>query len=323
VARRKPANNKPEETPACVVEQVPQVDAILTGDIHLRDDQPVCRTDNFFEAQAKKMAWLAALQKQYQCPIIDSGDVFGKARPSPYLLQWAIRNMPDRYHSVPGNHDLPEHSLANIDKSGFGVLCAAETISNMTGICAVNFGPRALTPGLCVGVPWGIDWFDVIREHDFYEIAVIHIMTYHGNTPWPGCTDPDADTLLKDIPARLVVTGHNHVPFVVQGDDKILVNPGSLMRSTAAQADFKPRVYLYCAHDNTVQPVYVPIEAGVVSREHLDSTRDKEERLSEFVSRLAEDVEVGLSFQANMEKYLSDNRVRKGVRRIIEKGMEL
>lgn len=317
MARKKPSTVNNEHTSPCVVEMVEDVDAIITGDIHLREDQPVCRTDDFFTAQAQKIEWLRQIQQSFNCPIIDAGDVFSKSRPSPYLLRWAIENMPHAFHSIPGNHDLPEHSIDNIERSGFGVLVAAKKIIDISG-------PKRLLSNLpdYVGSTFGVHW-NGARPDKYYDTVIMHVMTYNGDRPWPGCTDPCAQELLDSIDARLIITGHNHVSFVVGDKNKLLVNPGSLMRTTAAQADFKPRVYLYNYKRNQVQPLYVPIRQGVVSREHIDVVKAKEERLSVFVSRLAEHVEVGLNYHANMEQYFSENRVRRSVRRIIETAMEI
>ena len=81
--------------------------AILTGDIHLRDDQPVCRTDEYFAAQHRKIKWLRELQEKHDCPVFDAGDLFSRSKPSHFLLQWAIQELPERFHTIPGNHDLP------------------------------------------------------------------------------------------------------------------------------------------------------------------------------------------------------------------------
>ena len=44
--------------------------AILTGDWHLRDDQPVCRKDDYRTAQRKMLRWMCQQQKTYRCPAL-------------------------------------------------------------------------------------------------------------------------------------------------------------------------------------------------------------------------------------------------------------
>lgn len=293
--------------------------AILTADIHLREDQPVCRTDNYWDAQARKIKWLRDLQLEHNCPILDAGDLFNKWKPSPYLLQWAIKNLPQMI-TVAGNHDQSSHNQDLFEKTGLAVLEAAGvvTLAKPTWI-----NVKGLQNMPIYGFPWGVELFrveDRYASKDPLKIALVHTMTYKGRVPYPGCTDPGASTLLDKMTGfDLIVTGHNHKPFVVEKDGRLLVNSGSLMRSTSDQADHEPRVYLWYAEDNHVEPVFVPIEKGVVSRDHIDVVEHREERMTAFVSRLNQDVEIGLSFERNMERYLAANRLRTRTREILEK----
>lgn len=287
--------------------------AILTADIHLREDQPVARLDNYWEAQARKIKWLRDLQREHDCPILDAGDLFNKWRPSPYLLQWAIRNLPDMI-SVEGNHDMSSHNRDLYEKTGLAVLEAA-------GVVRIGVELLPNTAAELYSFPWGAELRGVGPRKKGYmpRVALAHIMTYAGRSPFPGCTDPGAGTLMDKLDGfELIVTGHNHKPFVVEKDGRLLVNPGSLMRSTADQADHKPRVYLWYAETNKVEPVFVPIEEGVVSREHLETVAQRDERMGAFVSRLNQDVEIGLSFERNMERFLSTNRLRARTKEIIQ-----
>ena len=62
------------------------------------------------------------------------------------------------------------------------------------------------------------------------------------------------------------------------------MNPGSIYRMEASQENHKPRVYLWYAETNTVEPVYIPIESGVISREHLETKEERDIRINAFIS---------------------------------------
>ena len=79
--------------------------AILCGDFHLREDTPVCRTDDFWAAQWDKVLEIKELQEKYKCPVIHSGDLFNHWKPSPYLLSTTMWGMPEHFHTIYGNHD--------------------------------------------------------------------------------------------------------------------------------------------------------------------------------------------------------------------------
>ena len=150
---------------------------------------------------------------------------------------------------------------------------------------------------------------EMLSEMFRRRVAVQHIMTYQGAAPFPGCTAPTGAKLLrKNIQIDLLLTGDNHKPFVEYNANQILVNPGSLFRTTASQIDFKPRVYLWYSGSNTVQPIFVPIKKDAVSRDHLEIEEQRNERLEAFIGTLNEDYAVGRSFEQNLISFFDVNK---------------
>ena len=277
-------------------------DVILTGDWHLREDLPICRTDDYWEAQWKKVSFIKDLQKEYGCLVIHSGDLFNHWKPSPYLLSKTIEHLPDQFCTIYGNHDLPQHNVDMAYKNGISTL---EFAGKLTVLSSCHWGhtPVALSD------PSG-------------SMLVWHVMVYQGKKPWPGCVDPSARSLLRKYPWKLVLTGHNHKPFVEEYEGRLLVNPGSITRMDADQIDHKPRVYLWYADDNTVQPVYLPIESGVITREHITRTEERNDRIDAFISKLDTEWEASISFEENLERFAKSNNVRQSVMDIIIKAIE-
>ena len=77
-------------------------DLILCSDIHLREDTPVCRTDNYWERQWIKMDYISDLQKQYGCPVVCGGDLFDKSRPSLNLVRETMIHLPNKFNTIYG-----------------------------------------------------------------------------------------------------------------------------------------------------------------------------------------------------------------------------
>lgn len=273
--------------------------AILTSDWHLRDTQPICRTDDHWEAQWKKLAFIKAIQEQHGCVIIHAGDFFHHWKPSPNLLRESIAQMPAQVHTVFGNHDLPQRNPDLHMKSGLGVLIEAGAVELL---CETDL------------IKWNGHWFDK-------DVLVWHTLTYTGKPPWPGCGVPTAEEIMKEQPMfDLILTGDNHKPFVVSMDDRFLVNPGSLTRQTADQDKHRPRVFLW--YSDQVKTVYLPIEEGVVSREHLEKAQERDARIEAFVIRLGREWEDGISFQENLDRFAERNKVPTDVMRIIRKAID-
>lgn len=290
-----------------------QVDAILTADIHLTETTPISRTDNYVEAQDRKLAFLKQLETQYDCPVIDAGDIFDYWKASPWLIARAYKNLPSEIYTIPGNHDLPEHSMQQYEKSALHVLEVALAIRRLS---KTPYDRRDFT---IAGFAYGEKLEDVNAD-----IVVIHDLVYEGNPPWPNAVGYQPKDLFKIFTKpRLILTGHYHMALVAKSKDgRLVVNPGSMMRMTIVQKDYKPRCYLYNFDDNEVEPVYFPIEEEVFDDRHIVEPKEKEERLSAFIEKLNMEWDLRLSFRANLETFFKKNKVNRKVEELIWQSLE-
>lgn len=285
---------------------VKQADAILTGDWHLQETVPIARKDKdtFYEKQFEKLSFIYNLQKQHDCPILLSGDLFNIWKPSPMLLSKTMEHLPKEIYTIYGNHDLPQHNLDLAYKCGIRVLERANKLSVLPDTHWNQKPESAL----------------VLNNK---TIMVWHVMTYQGKKPWPDCKDPKGATLLRKYPKiDLILTGHNHKPFVEKHEGRLLVNPGSIFRLSADQINHKPRVYLWYADTNTVEPVYLPIEKNVISREHIEVKEERDNRIDAFVSGLDTDWKAKMSFEDNIEKFRKKNKIKKSIMKIVYEAIE-
>ena len=279
---------------------------IATGDWHLREDKPIARIDDFWYAQWRKVVWITSLATQLKCPIIQAGDIFHHWKPSPYLLSTTMQYLQgENIKAIYGNHDLPQHSLTMAEKSGMFTLQEA-------GVIELLFGTHwGQTPGE-----------DHILNMGGKRVCVWHVMTWLGETPWPGCTDLPADKLLdqyEDI--DLLITGHNHKSFAIQRDGRWLVNPGSITRQTADQENHEPSVYVYYS-DGSLEKKPIPMASNVITREHIERKEHRDDRIDAFVSRLDGEWQAGISFEENLERFISKNQIRQSVKEIIQKALD-
>lgn len=282
------------------------VDAILTSDWHLREDQPTCRTDDFVEAQWNKVRQVRELADKYTCDVYHAGDLFHHWKPSPALLTRCIQELPKQFYTVYGNHDLPQHSMELAYKSGITTLIEAGKI-NMLGSGHWNDEPEK--PNVII---------------TGRKIFVWHKMVWSGKPPYPGAEkEAEGHSLLRKYPQfDLILTGDNHQQFVCKEDGRLLVNPGCLSRQTAAFADFRPAVWLYNAEKNKVKPYYLDITQDVVSRVHIEKKAERDERIEAFVGRLGTDWEAGLDFEENLKRFGQENKITQPVMEICYKAME-
>lgn len=288
-----------------------KVDLILTSDWHLRDDTPSCRTDDFGKAQWDKVGQIMELQNQFDCPVLHAGDLFHHWKPSPYLISQAISHIPHDFFTVAGQHDLPQHNMGLIKKSGLYTLVVAGVVNWIKG--AGNFGEEV---GLVME-----GW----RNTEGRKVGVWHHFVWDGkNLPWPDCDQITARQVLKDNPDfDLIVTGDYHKPFTYEYKGRLLVNCGCLTRQAADYATHKPRVWLWEAATNTVKAHYLKIDEGVVDRQHIEVTEERNKRLEAFIERLSSEWEVSVSFEENLQRFFSSNKIRKSVVDLVHKAMEV
>jgi len=295
-----------------------KADAILSADWHIRPDTPVCRTDDFTFAMWRKIGTILTLSKENCCPILIAGDIGNEHYWPNWLLERCIKLFEGHeIIAIPGQHDLPNHRTDLFDKSGLGVLTAA-------GVVNTIFKPILIenTFGL-FPFPYGEKIEHKTHSTGNPNVAMIHQMVIEGKPLWPGQEVPRGHELLKLFPGyNLILSGDNHNPFVAEYQSRKLVNPGSLMRTTADQVDHKPRVYLWYADTNKVEPYYLPIDKDVITREHIDAKGDRKNRMESYVKRAKESVEIELSFKDNMEKFLKKNKTPKKVKEKIWKATE-
>ena len=274
---------------------------MFTGDWHIRETKPVCRLDDYWQTQWEKIDWIAQLAEKEDCIVIHSGDLFHHWKPSPYLLSMCMEHLPKEFYTIYGNHDLPQHNLQLAEKSGVNVL---EKAGRITVLSNTHWGEEPTTSS-------------------FGNILVWHVMTYKNELPYPGCEAFSARSLLKKYPQYdIILTGDNHVTFVEKYKDRILINPGSIFRWTASQVDHKPCVFIYDMI-NKYEQIFIPIKDNVISREHIETQERINNRIDAFISGLSMDFETEISFQANLEKFFEKNRIRKNIKELIYKFVEL
>jgi len=304
-------------------------DAVLVSDLHLTDKTPVSRIDDYIQAQKDKLEAIQRLARtpwghiHGDCPVLCAGDVFDHWKASPWLLRMAFEHLPRPFITIPGQHDLPMHSLEQFGKSALALL---DTIG---GGVQVLCGEYTETDKLLImGCPFGtLDDLDPVADlpkTDKRKILLLHELTWKGKRPtWSksGWTDKE---LLDRFGEHfdVIVSGDNHTGFVTKRGGTILVNPGSMMRMNVDQEDHQPRCYRYYADENRVEAVDIPVEMGVHDRSRLNEREAHDERVAAYIARMNENWQATLSFTMNLENYFQENTVPQQVRKLIYEALD-
>jgi len=291
---------------------VKRIDAILAGDLHVRADSPLCRTDDYQESQWTKLEFIANLCRENNAPLLVSGDIGHRAAWPCWLLEKFMATFKGvAIVACLGQHDLPAHSLDETWRSGCGVLARA-------GILFLG-ATKLHTPARMFIRPshYGVEPINSVPK-GYKTILLTHQMVIEEKEEWPGQIATKGHQLLKKHPEYLfIVSGDNHKPFVVTEEIdtyRVLVNPGSMMRMTAAQATHRPRVYALDTTFQEVEPIYLPIKEGVVDRQHIEVAAQRDSRMVAFIEHVKTDYSTVFDFNENLTMHMEHNKTREGVK---------
>ena len=276
---------------------------VLMSDMHLRFDRPVCRTDDYVQAQTNKLKYVRDyIFKNIIQYVLHGGDLFDYWKASPELINYAMQNLPHQVITAAGQHDLPQHSMDLIGKSGIGVLRESDYIY----MGAVNHEQKTLNCNIQV-VNFGGTVPTCIERTKEPHILIIHKFLWDTKTPFSDAQSNAEAFLRKHDCFDLILSGDNHTPFVLQDGHRLLVNPGSMMRMESSQKDYEPGFYVWDSETFELEFCAFPIDKEAVTDMHIITKEQKDQRIEEFTNKLQYNFEGNLSFEKNMQSFLVAN----------------
>jgi DNA repair exonuclease SbcCD nuclease subunit len=265
------------------------------GDAHWRSATPARRKDKFADVQFRKTCQVFDIYEEYDANIlINTGDLFDTdgsdwATVNRYTAELNERGI--TIYCPPGNHDVYGAALSTIDRSAFGNLVANGHVQTLDheGVCvgdATLYGTSYMHQGKPKPVVGGQK-----------NILVAHEMILE-NKIWREQEDFTFahSYLTLNRGWDIILCGHYHYSFLVRVGDRIIANPGALVRIKASKGDMelKPGVLIIDTDTLEVERVeldYAPVE------EVFDLTRRPEKveptaKFTEFLSSINLDLDL-------------------------------
>lgn len=290
--------------------------AIVMSDLHARSTAPKARKDDYVAAMERKLRFIRDLCIEHACPLIDCGDLFDTWKSQPKTERMILELLPQNFYSVPGNHEMPYHNADKLGESSFAVIQAAGRL--LTG--EVHIGEIFIS-----GKPYTkeIQKPGKPKLVGGLNIGVVHGMVWPTMPTFDGAEGIDAPTLHKMFRGYdFVLCGHNHETFVYETDTKpIIINPGSVMRSSISQRDHVPTVFALLS-DGTYTRIPIPCEPDVFNEQEYKKIEERDSRIEAFVEKLKDPNGLTLDFKKNISKYVSKNALEPGVVKCLDKIME-
>lgn len=285
--------------------------AVFCGDIHLTLNPPACRKEkDWLEVQAGYLKQLKDIAGD--APVMCSGDLFDKWNPMPELIHFALGHLPDGMICIPGNHDLPLHSIDLMHRSAYGVLERCGKIIDLSDMPHYD--------GIKGAVVWGFgcgqEFVSPNLRSEYLQIALIHHYCWLGKDKYPGAAPTDhVFSMVNSWKGYDVVSlGDNHQNWHIRIGGKEIINPGTFIKRKTDEIKYTPSVGIL-------------LQDGTVETHRLDTSKDQFHEsthkgetmldVSKFIHELKELGEHGLDFRAAVENHLKSEDVDPAVKQII------
>lgn len=251
--------------------------------------------------------------------VIYTGDIFHKWNSSPELINFAIKNLPPGW-AIPGNHDLPEHNLTEIDRSAYGTLVAAGVLKPLHHITSVE-GETWITENLVAyGFPEGIDYgatwkLNTTKKTPIY-LAVVHDYCWLDGHSFPGCPEEKHAKVHASGLYRLGFTagvfGDNHQGFLYTGKPPVL-NVGGLIRRNSDEKTRKLQLGLVYSDGTLGTWEYLADdrwEESIIDLPEKDA-HDLEDLMDTLNSLKSETIDFGDAIRQRLKHKPVSNAVRR------------
>lgn len=289
--------------------------ALLFSDLHLSLQKPHCRAeDDWLAVQESYLNQLKDIAKDL--PIIFAGDLFDRWNSQPELINFALKHLPDGMVCIPGQHDLPNHQLDQVHRSGYGVLVEAGKIRDISGGATGNMGGF-----IAFGFGWGQKIEPPEETGSLIRLAVIHRYCGAKGKTYPGapkdCYFSEYANQLKGYDAA--VFGDNHMGFQGKAGGCSLINTGTFIRRKSDEKEYQPRVGVLYS-DGSIKTKYLETNDKFWTED--DEREELPIDMQDFIQGLEELGEHGLNFREAVETHLKTEEIDERTKQIILESLD-
>jgi len=296
---------------------------LLLGDTHFTNRIPERRKgSDYFQTQRLKFNQVRQIFREKKCDIIlQVGDFFDNPHVSDYVKACLIRDLKNEIPMMPiyyvfGQHDVFSHTAFTFKRSPLAVMQAAKCVN----ICCEK-GERFQSnlhsneSVYIYGASFGQE-VPSVEDESTYNILIVHDMIGDREL-YPGQELKNPIRYLqKHSNYDLIVAGDYHYNFSAKYNDRVIVNPGCLVRKTINEFDLNhhPGVYIFDTIDSSLERIELDINS---IEDTFDLTRQEKKDTSQilkFIEKLKENQNVKSSWRVILERVLNEKKVNESVK---------
>jgi len=297
---------------------------IITADWHLRSQKPRCRLDeDWIETQRTALNSIVMYAAENKADVFCIGDIFHSTNETTNevigLVQEFALMLSDSdlsLYILAGNHDLPQHNIDNMNRSAFNILLNSKNIYYIG-----HLTPKAFNNYKVSAANFG--------ESDSGDADIIfkHILCFPENMKIPIFNNKivrPSELFQMYANAKYIFTGDYHRQFVYKNKNKMLFNPGCLLRQAADMIDYEPSVFLidFDEPDFGYRICPIPDKEKMVTDVYLENEKERNFRIEAFIERIKDNKEASFDFIENVHAMMKKNDISKDVKNTIYELME-
>jgi DNA repair exonuclease SbcCD nuclease subunit len=273
---------------------------ILAADLHIRSDRPRCRIDeNWEETQRLMLEEIINHANKYNCPLMITGDLFDTPNIPARFIVMVIEEFSKinkKVHFIAGNHEMPYHSIDNIENSSIGIFNVLAKEHNK------------IVDGMSEYGEWG--YFNSKIRGKKTGLLFIHRLVFENiKTIPPNVEAITAQDLLKEYPdANWIFLGDNHTTWYYNKNGKHVLNPGCTIRQKTDEQKINPSIYFVDTEKEIVERILLSDNKNLVDDNYLRNEEEKVSRIEAFVEGIKKNGKISLSFTDNLENAIQKNK---------------
>ena len=299
------------------------------GDSHFETRRPSSRrNEDYFGTLMDKLAQVFQICQDKECScIIQVGDFFNSPNVSLNAiieLIFFLYNQETPLYCIYGQHDIFGHSESTLKRSPIRVLEVATAIRKILDskgtVLSVGSGTEAVLYGASFGqsIP---DPDRAIVLPSSRNILVIHDMI--GDRPlFPGQDLKDPINFLREHSEySIVFCGDYHYRFLQRWKDRVIINPGALVRKTLSKWDRELKPCVGIIDTTTLEVEFIDLQVQptveVFDLSLLDKREEGISSLSGFIERLESEGELLISWEEILRMVFVKESTPETVQKII------
>lgn len=273
---------------------------LFVGDLHLRGTNPRNRIDDYKEVAKQKLkeVFKIAVDNAVDA-ILQPGDIFDRPEVGiAVLLEFAevLKESPVNIYCTLGNHDIYGYNVDSYYRTSLRLL--EMLVPQLKVIRSASDKPIYLAKGYykvyLTATPYSkdmdINGYGYGPDVDYPEgnhigVHIAHGMLLDHRPPF----DRYSDLYKVDTTADIILTGHDHLGYGIyhrSADDKLFVNPGSLLRMSASVNEMERQIRVALIKIDEISGKYeadfIPVSCAKSGEEVLDRSRIEEEKERQY-----------------------------------------